>query len=378
MIDSSKEESCESFISAEDDSTIVAASASPSLNLKSGERGDSSTIRSNISFTPDEPGSSRRNSARLSSFFSKAAERIFKPLRDMRYAKAEKPMVGLELWLFESQTTEKLRVCKVLLHYARSEVPVIQSKAFGEIVNRVVRLPALRNTFGSYCQARGGSIKSVSASWERPSVQYDAEWQYFYHLATLCLEDNPIMDAAAQLDLKYRNSDFACFERLLKCCSDRPETVLALEFMGLFWNGNGIDTYLQQLREEIVLKFTKAIRARFKVASSDRPSLCFSDSNFDWLVRCYMQSMWRFASSGIRSDGDLSLKDESERVGLWSEVYAIHCAVRSETGKRLTPRAFIDSPNDWMILVESRRTLTHPNQADLQEKLMQVCDNRQL
>ncbi|KLO07296.1 hypothetical protein SCHPADRAFT_945392 [Schizopora paradoxa] len=381
-MDNSKDGSYDSFFTEEgdSDSTLVPTSTSPSLFSDGRKVDESSTRRSRYSFSPEDskPHRQARRQSRISSLFSDAVDRGVKQLtrgvREMRCAKAEKPMASLSLWLFESQTCEKQRACEVLLHYAQSETPAIQCRAFCEIMNRVVRLPSLRRTFEDYCLSRGQSIKSTTSSWRRSGVRYDAEWEHFYCLVTLCLDTGPLMDAAVQLNLKYRNSNFDCFRSLLLCCREQPDALLALEFMNLFWNGNGAIIYLKTQDVIAALNFASAIRARFEVATSDRPSLCFPDFNFDWVVRCFMQNMWEFASSMTYvEEGDFGKKgDGRDSMAIWSEMYRIHCASRTEVGKRLTPNVCKECPVEWKF--ECVRRLPLPGQVEMRDRLMRLGD----
>jgi len=170
-------------------------------------------------------------------------ERLVYRVRYRSFVKAEKALRWGRLVLAEEmKKTEREDMCGLFLTYARSKAPAIQTLAFRAIIHQVVRWPSLRHTFEAYSGARGEPIEAAISSWKRPDVNYKPIWIYLYHVASLCLTSNHVMDYFHRIDSTTSDMRFPLFEGLLTSCRDNYDTALALDAIGMNYDHASLRT----------------------------------------------------------------------------------------------------------------------------------------
>lgn len=79
-----------------------------------------------------------------------------------------------------------------------SRNPAVQIVAFQRIISYVVESPSHRHKLRSRSEDRGVPVEATIFAWKATDIRYGTEWLQYYGLVSLCLTENPMMDAIAQ------------------------------------------------------------------------------------------------------------------------------------------------------------------------------------
>ncbi|KLO10281.1 hypothetical protein SCHPADRAFT_892443 [Schizopora paradoxa] len=338
----------------------------------------------------------------LASAFRSPEPRAFEDNEDSVYSSRlieEAEEMLAEQWQAMSRSNssdDNTRVCEVLLKYAGSPIPAIQSKAYDAIVRCVIFYPPFLHVFESCCtngisqsQPSASSDKGCKRSlhlytsaWTRPRTNYDAAWRYQHRLVLTCLHSYTLHTFFDHFRLAQAwNSEHALseFEGLLLHCRSASELAIAVKVIARYWNGSGnydqffpstqssrdaydhfsrlglstiFDDESNASSSKALVKLAAGIRSRFEVAACLRSTascdFASDDVYFDRLVQYFISGIWEALSkSGDRLSDDKSSVSDGVEDGhqqlppaVCADVYVVYSMARSTVGKTLTPDAF--------------------------------------
>lgn len=289
---------------------------------------------------------------------------------------------NLNCMLISKDLTQKEKACDLLLGYAMSSNPAIQLMAFESIIRNAVLFPSLWSVVEILCRKRSERIEVITFSWKRPGINYSSVWLYYYNLASRCLStlSSAVMDAIAGLRSVrgYWSIDFSCFEEVLSSCKDVPDTMLAIELIDIYWNGKGIDAYVERkgLNDPILVKFAIALAARYEVAPSHlaQSELHIYFEAIPWSVDSFISGIW---ASMRALPVEWKKFDDDSQLGIWAEVLKMYRITQHRvrrSGGSTSRHYYRTFGKTWVEACH--KELPGPEHANLRKRLLGLDDIR--
>ncbi|KLO14322.1 hypothetical protein SCHPADRAFT_939620 [Schizopora paradoxa] len=185
----------------------------------------------------------------LEKFLEKLARRTSSG-REVELSVALQWFLFTDNWVQNGSVKNLEKDCKTLLLAAESMDVDLQVTAFLIIVQSSIWCPIkILSVFKAIFRKRGEISDVAVFSWKRSGVEYSVKWLFWYKLVLrfLSTQSSPVVEAAGKLnDFGSTTLDFSVFERLLLCCVDVTDSLLAYHFIYYRWNGEGLQAYLSK------------------------------------------------------------------------------------------------------------------------------------
>ncbi|KLO05795.1 hypothetical protein SCHPADRAFT_712469 [Schizopora paradoxa] len=199
-------------------------------------------------------------------------------------------------------------------------------------------------------------------------------------MASRCLssQQSSFFDATTEFkDIGFWSLDFWCFDRMLKSCSDQTYLLLAIRFLGLYWNGSAVEIYVRSngFDDPALIKFAIGLISHWEVHFS-QPETKKDSRNF--VMRLFQLSL-DFINGVILSFQFSEAREVDERLEYEArlarcvDVFQVHHFLRSSWYhvEFLAPKYdFIWE--SWSELC--RKYLSNPGSAKLRQELVRLED----